>query len=245
MKNDLAIYEVHARDWWDPRSPWFRSLHGTHEYRRELLRSWAGGRLRGATVVDLGCGGGLLAEPLAAGGARVVGVELGLASVAAARAHRPAAGADGRLLYVRADAQRAPLSDACADLVVAADLLEHVPSWRSVVAEAARLLRPGGLLFVNTLARSWRARLLAVLVAEGIGLVPRGTHDPRLFIRPDELVDEAGARGLELVRLLGERPRIWRTLRTRAVHLAPARSTALSYSALFTKGRAPAGPAAG
>lgn len=251
MKNDLAIYDDHAKEWWDPRSPWFRSLHGTHEYRRELLQAWTGGRLRGATVVDLGCGGGLLAEPLAHDGARVVGVELGFAAVAAAHEHRRAPGANGtastngRLLYVRADAQRAPLADSCADLVVAADLLEHVPSWRSVVAEAARLLRPGGLLFVNTIDRTWRARLLAVLVAEGIGLVPRGTHDFRLFIRPGELILEARARGLGLVHLQGERPRIWRTLRTRAVHLAATRSTALSYSALFTKGRAPAGPADG
>jgi 2-polyprenyl-6-hydroxyphenyl methylase / 3-demethylubiquinone-9 3-methyltransferase len=235
MSNDLAIFEEHARDWWNPKSPWFRSLHAMHEHRRELIRAWAGERLRGATVVDLGCGGGLLAEPLARGGARVVGVELGRASVGAAREHARESGSNGRLLYVRADAQRAPLANGCADLVLAADLLEHVPSWRSVVAEAARLLRPGGLLFVNTIDRSWRARLLAVFAAEAVGLVPRGTHDFRLFIRPVELAREAGARGLELVHLTGERPRLWRTLRTRALHLAPAASTALSYSALFTK----------
>lgn len=235
MTSDPGIFEAHAREWWDPRSRWFRSLHAIHEHRRELIGRWAGERLREATVVDLGCGGGLLAEPLACGGARVVGVELGRNSIAAAQSHRVESGANGRLLYVRADAQRTPLAEKCADLVLAADLLEHVASWRIVVAEAERLLRPGGLLFVNTIDRSWRARLLAVFLAEAVGLVPRGTHDPSLFIRPAELIDEARSRGLELVHLLGERPRWWRTLRTRALHLAPAATTALSYSALFAK----------
>jgi 2-polyprenyl-6-hydroxyphenyl methylase/3-demethylubiquinone-9 3-methyltransferase len=235
MTNDLTIYESHAREWWNPRSPWFRSLHGVHEYRSALLDEWLGARLRAATVVDLGCGGGLLAEPLARAGARVVGVELGHASVAAARAHLHEAAADGRLDYVRADALRAPLADGCADVVVIADVLEHVPSWRAAIAEAARLLRPGGLLYANTINRTWWARLLAVVVAESIGLVPRGTHDHRLFIRPDELVADAKERGLALVRLCGERPRLWRTLRTRAIHLAPAQSTRLAYSVLFEK----------
>jgi len=186
-------------------------------------------------VVDLGCGGGLLAEPLARAGARVVGVELGAATVAAARSHVRDGAADGSLLYVRADVQRAPLADGCADVVLIADVLEHLPSWRGAMAEAARLLRPGGLLYANTINQTWRARLLAVGVAESIGLIPRGTHDFRLFIRPNELIGDAQTRGLELLHLQGERPRLWRTLRTRAIHLVPAATSALAYSVLFAK----------
>ena len=233
MRADPTLFERHARDWWNERSPAFRSLHAVNEFRVALLASWLGARISGATVVDLGSGGGLLAEPMArAGAARVIGVELGKASVVAARAH---ANGTGVLAYVRADLQSVPLRSGCADVVLLADVLEHVPSWRAAVAEASRLLRPKGLLYVNTLNRTWRARLLAVTLAEGIGLVPRGTHDARMFIKPDELVEAAGDAGLGLLRLQGERPRLVRTLLARAIHLAPSRGTSVIYSALFER----------
>ncbi len=123
----------------------------------------------------------------------------------------------------------------CADLALLGDVLEHVPAWTELVREAARVLRPGGHLFASTLNRTASARLLAVGVAEGLGLVPRGTHDPRLFVKPKELCRAARDQGLELVRLEGERPALAATLRSWTLVPRRSASLALSYCALFRK----------
>ena len=116
-----------------------------------------------------------------------------------------------------------------------ADVVEHVPQWPSSILEAARLLRPGGVLYVNTINRTWRARYVAVRLAEGLGLVPRGTHDPALFVRPRELCAIADMAGLRCHRIEGEAPRLITTLRQRAIHLKASRSLAVAYAALFVK----------
>ena len=234
VRNDPRIYERHAADWWDTRSPVFRSLHEVNRLRLELVRAWLGPRLAGACVVDLGCGGGLLAAPLAELGARVLGVDLSQQSLLAARGS-PGAGVKR---FVRGDMLRLPLRSGCARIVLLADALEHVEDAARCLREAARILAPGGHLYVNTLNRTWRARLLAVELAERIGMIPRGTHDPRLFVRPDELERMAAAAGLRLLRLQGEAPRLAATLRKRAIVLRPCASLAVGYSALLE--RAPA-----
>jgi 2-polyprenyl-6-hydroxyphenyl methylase/3-demethylubiquinone-9 3-methyltransferase len=245
MRNDLSIYEEHAADWWSTRSRWFRSLQSVNRFRLALLREWLGSRLRGATVVDLGCGGGLLAEPLAQDGAHVIGCDLSGESVMVAREHAAAthAARDGWPVprYLRGDARRPPLRDRCADLVLLADVLEHLVDPRTVIAAAARLLRPGGHLFVNTIERSARARFLVVTVAEGLGLVPRGTHDPSMFIARHELIAWARERGLELVQSAGEELRLFRTMRTWTVQVRRSpRGPGMLYSLLFrTSGAAP------
>ncbi len=231
VRNDLDLYERHAADWWDERSHTFRSLHAVNRFRVALLEEWLNGRLRGARVVDLGCGGGLMSAPLAERGASVVGVDLSHASLNAARGRGP----NGACAFVRGDVRRAPLRAACADMVLLADVLEHLPDPAAALREAGRLVRPGGLVYVNTINRTARARLLAVALAEGLGLVPRGTHDPALFIGPRELERQAAAAGLRLVRLQGEVPALWRTLRRWTVELRKSESAAVTYSALFEK----------
>lgn len=227
--NDLTLYERHAEQWWNPRSAPFRSLHAVNAHRVGLLRDWLGARLDGLTVVDLGCGGGLLAEPLQRAGARVVGVDLSQGSLRAASAH-----VGGR--FVCGDVRHAPLLDRSADVVLLADLLEHLEDIGPALDEAARLLRYGGLCYVNTINRTARARWLAVGVAEGLGLVPRGTHDARLFVSPARLCEEAARRGLAPERIQGEPVDVLRTALRWAVTLKCGRDLSVMYSALFRKG---------
>lgn len=226
--NDLDLYEREAHAWWDPHSHAFRSLHAVNALRRELFAEWFGPRLDGRAVVDLGCGGGLLAQWFADAGARVAGIDVSPASARVAADH--VAG-----LFARGDAQHAPFADACADVVVLADVLEHVARPDAVLAEAARILRPGGACFVSTLNRTRRARILAVWLAEGLGLVPRGTHDARMFVTPDELARWSAVSGLAVERLQGESLDLPRTLRRWTVVLRRGDSTNVTYSALLRR----------
>lgn len=230
MNASAAASPLFDRDgWWDARCRAFASLRAVSAFRLALLREWAGPAL-GGRIVDLGCGGGLLAVPLAEAGAQVLGVDLGLGALRAARAQR-----SPRLHCVAADLHAVPLADGCAEVVLLADVLEHVARPGDVIGEAARLLRPGGRLFVNTIARTWRSRVLAIALAEGLGLVPRGTHQWRAFVQPAELDAMATAHGLRRVARCGEAPRLWRTVRHWRIELRPSRSLALGYAALFAK----------
>ena len=235
MRNDLGIYERHAKLWWDSRSPWFRSLHGVNEFRTQLLRRWIKGPWNSLAIVDLGCGGGLLAETFAKEGAAVVGLDLGFHSLREARRH-----ADERSLpvrYVHGDARHCPISGESADVVLLADILEHIGDYRRALAEAARIAKPGGRIYVNTISRTWKARWLAVGLAETLRLIPPGTHDPALFIRPSELEAVGLACGLRLTAIQGEAPRIFSTLRHWRVRLRRSTDVSVAYSALFVRER--------
>jgi len=232
VRNDLGLYDRHAAAWWDDTSRFAASLHGLNQLRLQHLAAVYGGDMRGLAVVDLGCGGGLMAEPIARQGASVVGIDASSASIAVARAH--GAGLRG-LSYAVGDARAPDLSDGSADLVCCADILEHIVEWPDVVAAAARLLRPGGRLYVSTLNRTMATRLIAIHLAEGLGLIPRGTHDPACCIRPEELAATARTHGLQLDGLLGERVRLFQTIRHWAIRLAPGSSTAMGYAAWFTR----------
>ncbi len=234
-KNDLELYDLHAHEWWDPRSRHFRSLRQVKDFHLELLREEYPGGLAGCSVVDLGCGGGLLALPLAELGARVVGLDVAPASLAAARGE--ACRRRAACSFVRADLRRAPLRDAAADLVLLSDVIEHVVDPGRAVREAGRLLRPGGVLFVNTFDRGPCSGLVVVTLAEGLGLVPRGTHDPRLFLRPEELAELGRGAGLRLRRLQRESLDLFSTLRTWTVHLRRS-ERGFGYSAFLGKERA-------
>jgi 2-polyprenyl-6-hydroxyphenyl methylase / 3-demethylubiquinone-9 3-methyltransferase len=226
--NDLGLYERAAHAWWDPRAAEFRSLRAIQAVRaRRLVATW-GARLRGARVVDLGCGGGLLAAPLAESGARVIGVDLSGASLHAARARVTAH-------FVRGDMRRAPLATGRAQFGLLADVLEHVEDPERALAEAARILAPGGELFVCTLNATRRARWLAVWLAEGVGLVPRGTHDPRLFVAPARLVELAARHGLVCVEVWGESVRLLRTLVRWTIDLVPSDDVSVTYCARFVR----------
>jgi 2-polyprenyl-6-hydroxyphenyl methylase/3-demethylubiquinone-9 3-methyltransferase len=227
--NDLALYERCARDWWRTDSHFAASLHALNRVRLAEVRDRLGPSFRGL-VVDLGCGGGLIAEPLALAGATVVGCDISGASLAEARRHGREQRVRG-LSYVQADARRTPLPDACADLVVCADVIEHIADWPRVITEAARLARPSALLSVSTLSRTLRARILSIWLGEGLGFVPRGTHDHRLFVHLDALAASAAAAGWTMDRAQGQGVDVLKTLRTWSLAFVPTTGTWGSYSA--------------
>ncbi|MGN9810502.1 methyltransferase domain-containing protein [Micromonospora sp. BQ11] len=229
-RNDPRQYDDLAGEWWRPDGA-FAMLHWLAEARAALVPPAA---RPDALLVDLGCGAGLLAPHLAGKGYRHVGVDLTRSALRQAAAHG--------VTVVNADATAVPLADGCADVVAAGELLEHVPDWRLAVAEACRLLRPGGLLVVDTLNDTALSRLLAVRVAERLPTVPRGIHDPRLFVDARALVAEARGHGVDL-RLRGIRPAVggllaWLVRRARgaeggtggpAPRIVPTWSTAVLY----------------
>ncbi|KAF0243687.1 MAG: 2-polyprenyl-6-hydroxyphenyl methylase / 3-demethylubiquinone-9 [Planctomycetota bacterium] len=234
MSNDLELYERCSAEWWDADSPAFRSLHAIHEFRAPLLLEWLGEQSSRGRVLDIGCGGGYFVEEFARRGARVLGVDLSGASLAASRRHAAAVGTPPSD-YARASALALPLRDACADGVLVCDLLEHLHHWKRAICEAARVVKPGGWVFATTLNRTLLGRVVAIWIGEGLGFVPRGTHDASMFIRPGELIEAAAGCGLALEQQTGERPKIFATLRRRAVVLAKSRMTGVTYSVLFRK----------
>lgn len=218
--------------WWDADCREFASLRSITTFRLGLLRQWLPEDLVGRRIVDLGCGGGLLAVPLAERGAVVLGIDLAATALRAARA-RGVAG----FRAVVGDLGAVPVAPGTADVVLLADVLEHVPAPERVVEQAADLLKPGGLLFVNTIARTVRSRLFAIALGEGLGYVPRGTHRWADFVTPEELDAAARAAGLALERRTGEAPRLLATLRSGAIQLRETRSLAVGYAALYRRAR--------
>lgn len=198
-RNDPRQYDDLAGEWWRPDGA-FAMLHWLAESRAALVPAAS---RPGALLVDLGCGAGLLAPHLAGKGYRHVGVDLTGSALRQAAGHGVA--------VLNADATAVPLTSGCADVVAAGELLEHVPDWRTVVAEACRLLRPGGLLVLDTLNDTALSRLLAVHIGERLPTVPRGIHDPRLFVDARALAAECARYGVDL-RLRGIRPQLIRVL---------------------------------
>lgn len=186
----------------------------------------------GAILVDLGCGAGLLAPHVAGLGYRHVGVDLVTRSLGLARDHG--------LSPVRGDVNAVPLADGCADVVSAGEILEHVADPVAVVGEAARVLRPGGTLVLDTVNATVRARLIVVTVGERIpGVAPRGVHDPALFVRPERLVRACAEHGIALT-VRGLRPAPvqllrWLVRRRGEVPILPTRSKAVLYQAWGVK----------
>jgi 2-polyprenyl-6-hydroxyphenyl methylase/3-demethylubiquinone-9 3-methyltransferase len=199
---DNEYYEGMDELWWDPEGPAV-ILHAINRprvgfYLHEL------GDLGGRLVLDAGCGGGLVARELAAAGAEVVGVDRSLGSLGVARraVGSPFRPAQGRL-------ERLPFASGSFDVVVAADVLEHLPDLPAAVAELARVLAPGGSFLFDTINRTPWAWFTAVFGLEQVlRMVPRGTHDWRLFIRPAELDRLLRRFGLEPVTLRGLAPQI-------------------------------------
>ncbi|MEU1605312.1 methyltransferase domain-containing protein [Micromonospora matsumotoense] len=197
--NDPRQYDDLAGEWWRPDGA-FAMLHWLARARAALVPPTA---RPGALLVDLGCGAGLMAPHLVGKGYRHVGVDLTRSALEQAAAHGVTA--------LAGDVTAVPLAGGCADVVAAGEVLEHVPDWRAAVAEACRLLRPGGLLVLDTLNDTVLARLIAVEVGERLPAVPRGIHDPRLFVDDRELVAECARHGVAL-RVRGVRPDLWGTL---------------------------------
>jgi 2-polyprenyl-6-hydroxyphenyl methylase/3-demethylubiquinone-9 3-methyltransferase len=184
MRNDLTIYDAVADQWWSDEIRWVRTLKNLVPGRLSWFNrqiGWAG-----KDVLDLGCAGGFMAEALDASGAKVTGIDPAERAITAARAHAKATGR--AIAYDIGVGEALPYSDTHFDAVVCVDVLEHVDDLDQVLAEVARVLRPGGLFLFDTINRNALARFATITVAEDIlRLLPRGTHDPALYIKPAEL----------------------------------------------------------
>ncbi|MBW7925286.1 MAG: bifunctional 2-polyprenyl-6-hydroxyphenol methylase/3-demethylubiquinol 3-O-methyltransferase UbiG [Burkholderiaceae bacterium] len=197
---ELAKFQALAARWWDPESE-FRPLHEINPLRLEWIDAHAS--IAGKRVLDVGCGGGILAEAMAQRGAIVRGIDLGERALQVAELHALESGAavEYERIAVEMLAQREP--DAY-DVVTCMELLEHVPDPQSVVRACSALVRPGGWVFFSTINRNAKAFALAVVGAEYVlGLLPRGTHEYEKFIRPSELAAAARRCRLELAELMG------------------------------------------
>lgn len=197
---ELAKFEAIAHRWWDPEGE-FRPLHDLNPPRLAYIQARA--RLAESRVLDVGCGGGILSEAMAREGAAVVGIDLGEAPLTVARLHALEAGItlEYRHVSVEALAEEEP---GAFDIVTCMELLEHVPDPCSVIEAIAKLVRPGGQVFLSTVNRTPQSYAFAIVGAEYVlRLLPRGTHDHSRFIRPSELEAWLRHAGLEVHNISG------------------------------------------
>lgn len=197
---EISRFDAAAPRWWDPDGE-FRPLHDLNPARLDYIEARAG--LTGRRVLDVGCGGGLLAEGMARRGARVTGIDLAPESLKVARLHALEAGIDVEYREIAAET----LADTDAggfDLVTCLEMLEHVPDPVAIVAALASLVRPGGDVICSTINRNAKSFALAIVGAEYLlRLLPMGTHQYARLIRPSEISHWARDAGLELADLAG------------------------------------------
>lgn len=198
---EVGKFAALSGGWWDDSGP-FKTLHAVNPVRLRFIEQHCA--LSGKSVLDAGCGGGLLSEAMARAGAVVTGLDAGESAIAAASMHAAQAG-----LHI--DYRCALLENVMEeyagrfDVITCMELLEHVPDPARIVADCAQALQPGGRAFFSTLNRTPKAYLLAILGGEYLlNLLPRGTHDYRKFIRPSELARWARGSHLELKALAGQ-----------------------------------------
>ncbi|MEL7319059.1 MAG: bifunctional 2-polyprenyl-6-hydroxyphenol methylase/3-demethylubiquinol 3-O-methyltransferase UbiG [Pseudomonadota bacterium] len=202
---EAAFFSELARDWWNPKGK-MASLHEVNPVRLVFLREaidthWAGAGfdakpLAGKTALDIGCGAGLLCEPMARLGAEVTGVDASAENVNVAAAHAEGMGLDIRYMA----GEVGSLDIGTFDLVTCVEVIEHVADKRAFIADVAARLAPGGLLVMSTPNRTAASRVLLVGAAEAVGYVPKGTHDWKDFINPEEfaeLLDSVGLEGID------------------------------------------------
>lgn len=212
---DNRWYDDLGDEWWAPhgRVALLRQMNDARAAYFRLVCARALGRtptdvgdpsdLHGLGVLDVGCGGGHLAEALAQAGAEVTGVDRSASSVAAARRHAAASGL--AITYHACDALALPFADAAFDAVLSSDFLEHVSDrLDAIIAEQARVLRPGGVLGFETVNRTWRARVVLIWLGQRVlRIVPPRTHASRLFVRPEEVATCLARHGVRVVETRG------------------------------------------
>jgi len=224
---ELAKFSALAHRWWDPTSE-FKPLHDINPLRLRYIDERCDG-LRNKAVLDVGCGGGILAEAMAAQGARVTGIDLSEKALGVAKLHQleSRAEVEYRLISAEALAASAPNSY---DVVTCMEMLEHVPEPASTIAACAQLARPGGMVIFSTINRNAKSYLFAVIGAEYVlKLLPRGTHDYARFLKPAEIAASARRAGLAPDAIIGM---TYNPL-TRAYRLEP--DTTVNYIATFRR----------
>ncbi len=199
-QGEIAKFEELAHRWWDPESE-FKPLHEINPLRLGYIERRAG--LRDRRILDVGCGGGILSESMAAAGAQVTGIDMGKAPLSVAKLHGLESGVEVEYLQTTAEALAAARPGSY-DVVTCMEMLEHVPSPESVIAACARLAKPDGAVFFSTINRNPKSFVFAIVGAEYLlQLLPRGTHEYAKFIRPSELEAWARHAGLGVREITG------------------------------------------
>lgn len=223
-RNDVRQYDDLADVWWDKRGV-FATLHAIAEARASLVPTAS---RDGAVLLDLACGAGLLAPHIANKGYIHVGVDLTESALIQAQVHD--------LQVVQGNVLALPFADACADVVCAGEIFEHVYDLDCAVAEACRVLKPGGTLVIDTLANTAISKFVAIFIAERVpGGAPRGIHDPNLLVDRERLMDACARHGVQL-EMQGLRPSItswiaWRLGRREVGKMIPTRFTSVLFQA--------------
>ena len=198
---ELDKFSQLAHRWWDPNSE-FKPLHDINPLRLEWIDRLCGG-VSGKRIIDVGCGGGILAESMAVQGAQVTGIDLAEKPLKVAKLHQLETGVqvDYRHIAAEAMAEEQPESF---DVVTCMEMLEHVPDPVSILAACHRMVKPGGWVFLSTLNRNPKSYLFAIVGAEYVlNMLPKGTHDWSKFLKPHELASYARQVGLDTVELMG------------------------------------------
>ena len=197
---ELAKFNALASRWWDPEGE-FRPLHEINPLRLDWIRQYV--KLAGCRALDIGCGGGILAESMSSSNATVTAIDMAEGPLAVARLHQMESGVEVDYRETTAEAIAAEEPGEY-DLVTCLEMLEHVPDPAAVVRSCAELVKPGGHVFFSTINRNPKSFLFAIVGAEYVlRLLPKGTHEYEKFIRPSELEDWARAAGLELQASIG------------------------------------------
>jgi 2-polyprenyl-6-hydroxyphenyl methylase/3-demethylubiquinone-9 3-methyltransferase len=191
---EIAKFDSLAARWWDPQGD-FRPLHEINPLRLDYIRHRA--QLEGARVLDVGCGGGILAESMARCGATVTGIDMAEGPLSVARLHQAESGTDVQYLQSTAEAHAAEHAGRY-DIVTCLEMLEHVPQPDAIIAACRSLVKPGGEVFFSTINRNPKSFLFAIVGAEYVlRLLPAGTHQYDKFIRPSELESWSRHAGLQ------------------------------------------------
>jgi len=202
--NDLTIYDKVANEWWDGKTKWLRTLHAMvparMRYFHKYVPTW-----QDQHVLDLGCAGGFMAEAMAQRGAVVTGVDPARDAIQAARSHAAQSGLE--IDYWVGVGENLDAPDASFDVIVCVDVLEHVDDLGAVLDTIHRLLKPGGWFCYDTINRNVLAKAAVIWGAENIiRLLPKGTHDPKMFITPGELRQDLKQRGFQRIEMAGLGP---------------------------------------